>query len=220
MAAGDSPAPPARLKRSHRAPPRVLPRVAAVVLAAGASSRLGGPKALLRDGRGSALARVVAAARAAGCDPVVVVVGAHAERVRPEALLAGARVVENAAWARGRSGSARVGLAAAGPFDAVLVWPVDHPAVSPATARALVGAFAGDAAAVVVPSFEGKHGHPILLRADVAVEVAKLGDDEPLRNAVWRVPARVRVLAVEDAGILVNVDTPEDAMRHGWSLPP
>lgn len=179
---------------------------------------MGAPKALLSKRGETAVARVVRVAREAGCDPVVVVAGGDAARVRAEALLARARVAENPEWERGRTGSAKRGISAAGRFDAALVWPVDHPDVEAATLSALLAAFDRERAAVIVPTLAGKRGHPILLRADVAVEVAKLADDAPLRDVVAREPARVVAVEVADAGVLANVDTPEDAARAGWTL--
>lgn len=179
---------------------------------------MGAPKALLvRDGE-TALGRIVRVAREAGCDPVVVVVGHHAVRVR--AAAAGAHVIENPRPDAGRTGSLKVGLRAAAGADAVLVWPVDHPAVEVATVRHIVDvARAGDAA-IVVPARDGRRGHPLLLAAEAMAEVAALADDAPLRDVVRRDPKRVRVADVPDAGVLVNLDTPEAARAAGWRIPP
>ncbi|MBO0870685.1 MAG: NTP transferase domain-containing protein, partial [Micromonosporaceae bacterium] len=86
--------------------------VAAMVLAAGGGPRYGGPKALLRAGGELLLDRALAAARGAGCAPILVVLGSEAGRVRAEAALDGALVVENAGWRGGTGSSIRAGFAA------------------------------------------------------------------------------------------------------------
>src|SRR5215471_3780930 len=132
-------------------------RATGVLLAAGASRRMGSHKALLRT-KGVSFAAHGVELLWSGCDSAVVVLGAHAARIRAaiEADLgrraakrasraaAGrarleARLVTNRAWARGMFGSVRLGLRAALSFepDAVLVLPVDHPAVEPNTVRTL-----------------------------------------------------------------------------------
>src|SRR5262249_16679755 len=101
-------------------------KVAAIILAAGAGARLGGvAKAALRlpDGRSVVESRL-ASARAAGASPVVVVAQPHGAAVT--ALAGDARVVWNPAPERGMIGSLNAGIAAAGPIDVALCWPVDH----------------------------------------------------------------------------------------------
>ena len=185
----------------------------AVVLAAGGSTRMGRPKALveLPDGA-TALARIVAACVGGGCAPVLVVVGSDADAVGAAARAAGAEVVENGAWARGRTTSLKAALphlpaGAAG----LLLFPVDHPLVEAAVVRALLDGFAArpDAHAVL-PVHGGRRGHPIVLAARVFPEIAALGPDEPLRGLLHR-PGRVVVeVSVDADAVLRNIDRPED----------
>ena len=182
--------------------------IAAVVLAAGASSRMGRTKALVAiDGR-TAVARVVAACREGGCSPVLVVVGADGDAVGAAARAAGAEVIENGAWARGRSTSVKAALPHL-PSGArgILLFPVDHPLVGPEVVRALLAA---PAAEVAVPVHGGRRGHPVLLAASLLPEVAALGDDEPLRGVVRREGRRVVEVPVAGDSVLRNIDRPED----------
>lgn len=185
----------------------------AVVLAAGGSTRMGRPKALLPlPGGGTALGRVVAACREGGCGPVLVVAGADFEAVEREARAAAATVVENPAWERGRSTSVKAVLPHLPPGVAgLLLFPVDHPLAGGGVVAALRKAFAGDPSAeVVLPVHGGRRGHPVLLAASLFPEVAVLGDDEPLRNVVRREGRRVLEVAVGDPGVLRNLDRPGD----------
>jgi CTP:molybdopterin cytidylyltransferase MocA len=173
---------------------------------------MGRPKALIGIGGRSAVARVVGAAREGGCVPVLVVTGADGDAVAAEARAAGAAVVENPSWARGRSTSVRASLprlpaGAAG----ILLFPVDHPLVGPAVVRALREAFsARPDAEVVVPVHGGRRGHPSIFAARLFPEIAALGDDEPLRTVLRRPGRAVVEVPVADEGVLRNLDRPED----------
>lgn len=187
--------------------------IAGIVLAAGASERMGRPKALLPiDGR-PAVEVVAAALRSGGCERVLVVVGRHAEEIRSGAPLDGVELVEHAGWAAGRTSSLQAGLAACGAgATCVAVALVDMPFVRAETVRALLGAARSHPdAEVVVPAHGGRRGHPIVLSAAVLPRVRALGADEPL-HVVVRCAHAVEV-PVDDAGVLVDLDTPDDLRR-------
>ncbi len=156
---------------------------AALILAAGGGSRYGMPKALIRWGDGRLLVdRAVAVAREAGCDPILVVLGAAAGTVRAEAELSGVRVVDNPAWRTGMGSSLRAGLSALVDTDAgaVVVLLVDMPGVTPAAiARVARNA---DPGALRAASYGGVRGHPVLLgRAHWAGARAAAGGDSGAR---------------------------------------
>ncbi|MBV9844470.1 MAG: nucleotidyltransferase family protein [Kutzneria sp.] len=136
--------------------------VAGLVLAAGAGRRYGMPKALVRLGGRLLVESTVDVLRAAGCTPVIVVVGAQARRVR-RANLGDALITENPDWPTGMGSSLRSGLTAAAGSDATAaaVLPVDLPGMTPEAVRR-VTAFA-DAEALVAASYHGVRGHPVLL---------------------------------------------------------
>ncbi|MCA1814036.1 MAG: NTP transferase domain-containing protein [Halobacteriales archaeon] len=184
--------------------------VPCVVLAAGASTRMGTPKALLRQGGETALARIMRVAKLAGCAPVIVVVGGDAH-VAEEAERTGAQVLNNPHPEQGRTGTFQLGARAAG-GERVLVWPVDRPSAAEATVRALLATPAD----VVLPLSGTQHGHPIVLGGEALREALALAADTPLHEVVHRDPKRVREVPVPDAGVLVNLDTPGAAVRHGW----
>jgi CTP:molybdopterin cytidylyltransferase MocA len=139
----------------------VLP-VAGLVLAAGGGRRIGVPKALLRLDGQLLVERAVAVLREAGCAPVVVVLGAGADRVRAEADLGNAVVVENGEWATGLGSSLRAGLAALAdtPADAAVVLLVDTPGVTAEAVRRV--AALPYRQALVCATYQGRRGHPML----------------------------------------------------------
>ncbi len=193
-----------------------LPTLPAILLAAGSGTRLGRPKALL-DVRGrSAVAHVSEVLRMGGAGPVIAVTGAAAAHVEPEAQRGGARAVHCAGWEGGRTASLQAGLAAVPDgAPAVLVALVDMPLVTTGTVGALISAWtcAPDGTEVIVPSHEGRRGHPIVLARSLFPALAALGPDTPLRDALRT--ARRLVVDVDDPGVLVDLDTPEDLARHG-----
>lgn len=180
----------------------------AIVLAAGASARLGSPKALALVGGAPAVTRVCRVLNDADIEDVAVVIGAHAERIAPE-IPPPARIVQNASWERGRSSSIKAGIRALPSGMPLLVWPVDHPAVRTATIRRLMGAKGW----IRVPTFQGRRGHPVVFDPVLRDELLLLGDDEPLHHVVHRHAGDVAEAAVPDPAVLWNIDTPDDLKK-------
>jgi agmatinase len=185
--------------------------VAAIILAAGASRRMGSPKALLPVEGETFLGRLVATHRSAGIDPIVVVVGPDGDRVAAAVDLAGVRLVRNLAPESGPLASLRLGLAALDPEpEALLLQPVDHPLVRPETVRRLVSAWAAGPHGILIPTFGARRGHPTLFarRLFAALRVAPL--DQGARAVVRGQLHEVREVPVDDPGVRAEVDTPAD----------
>jgi nicotine blue oxidoreductase len=174
---------------------------------------MGWPKALLPVGeRGEAAVDVVVRTlHDGGAAPIVVVVGCHATEIRGGARLERTVVVDHAGWAAGRTSSLQAGLRALPEeTQAVVLAQVDMPYIRAATVAALLRAHASAAADVeaIVPVHDGRRGHPVLLRRRLFLPIAALGPDEPLSTVVRA--ARVATVAVDDPGILIDLDTPDD----------
>jgi molybdenum cofactor cytidylyltransferase len=186
--------------------------MAALVLAAGASSRWGGaPKALLPvDGR-SGVRRIAEICLADGFEPVAVVLGAHRGPIAHELRGLSVLPVEAENWEDGRTASIQAGLAALPPQRDVLFWPVDHPFVSPRTIDALLAARSTDLLGVwFIPTYEGRGGHPVLWRAPVREPIFGLRPDAPVRALLPEFGPQVRRVAVDDPGVVASVDSPEE----------
>lgn len=185
---------------------------AALVLAAGESSRMGRPKALLDWGGTPLLQHQVDQLVEAGCDPIVVVVGARAQQVRAR-LRRGSRcrVVENAAYRSGRASSVRVGARALpDAVDAVVVASVDGP-LTATTVRALMDERAHGGAAIVVPRHEGRNGHPALFGGELLGELREVTEaGEGLRTLRRAHADATTFLDVDDPRVLLNLNTPDE----------
>lgn len=191
----------------------MMPRVAAIVLAAGMSTRMAPDnKLLLRDGQGRAMvARVVAACVASRVARVVVVTGHQAAAVENAARdgVEPGRIdfVRAADFAHGMSASLRAGIEALPPeIDGALICLGDMPLVGAAVLDRLIAAFArhGD---VVVPAWRGRRGNPVLWDRWFFAEIAGLCGDTGARALLARHAARVREVEVQDESILVDFDT-------------
>jgi CTP:molybdopterin cytidylyltransferase MocA len=185
---------------------------AAIILAAGASERMGYPKALLAYRGRPFLAGIVDACYAAGIEKRVVVLGYYADKIREEIDLSQVVVAMNDDLAAGPIGSIRAGLAALAPspVDAVVVWPVDRPHVAVATVESILDAFRAGHQPIVVPTYGGKRGHPVLFGRRVFAELIGAPNDLGARAVVHRDPARVTEVPVEDPAILEDFNTPDD----------
>lgn len=194
--------------------------LALVVLAGGASARLGEPKALVDLAGASPLVRLLTAGLAAEPEAVLVVLGRDlaAGSAAVAALLQyGAypgptpRVVENAAWQAGRLGSVAAAARALPGVD-MLVAPVDVPLVTGGTFRTLGQAWRAAGApdeGWLAPCHRGRHGHPVVLGRTLAARAAGTAPDVPLRTL--RAGARPLFEAeTADEGVLDDLDTPED----------
>jgi nicotine blue oxidoreductase len=194
-----------------------------VVLAAGAGRRMGGPKALLRF-RGTPLVdHVVRIARAGGCDPVIVVLGAGAAEAEPFAVSAGAQVVVNEQWADGMGISLRVGLTAAASVvpeaSAALVLLVDQPYVTSAAVAEVRTHAEHDPPAervLAAASYQGFRGHPVLLGRGHWTELsAFLTGDAGARKYLHAHSDEVILVPCENLADPHDLDVPEDLLRDG-----
>lgn len=185
--------------------------VAGIVPAAGRSTRMGTPKPLLDAGGRSFLQAVVGALGRGGCAPVLVVLRERSGPVAAMAGTAGARVVVNPDPSAGPISSLRAGIRALDEaeeaVDGVAFCPVDHPLVAPDTVERLLRAFrAGDAPAAV-PAHGGRRGHPVFFRRSLFSELLEDGLEEGARTVLHRHLEEVEEVAVEDEGVVVDIDT-------------
>ena len=186
-----------------------------VVLAAGQSTRMDKPKALLELGTETFLERVIHLLGEGGCRQVVAVLNDSDDWPRRLAEAAGAAVVINPDVHSQQLDSLRLGMTVL-PDDwgALAVLPVDVPLVSAETVRALVDSARQKPAPVTLPFHNGVAGHPVLIGRQVADEVVGKRWDEGLRSLIMAHSHELAEVKVVDPGILIDIDTPEDYWRY------
>lgn len=187
-------------------------RVAGIVLAAGRSTRMGGPNKLLAEVGGRPLVRIaVEQALASRARPVLVVTG-H-QRGEVEATLKGLDVtlVHNPDYAEGLSTSLKVGIAALpAEVDGAIVCLGDMPQVDAGLIDRLIGAFDPEKGAlVVVPTIGGRRGNPVVWSRRFFADLAKLEGDVGARHLIGSYPEAVVEVPVTGRGALIDVDTPD-----------
>jgi molybdenum cofactor cytidylyltransferase len=188
--------------------------LSAIVLAAGESRRMGTPKALLRLGDSTFLQTICTRLREADIGEVIVVLGAHADEVMEAARLSDERVVVNRDFSRGQLSSLRCGLGEiADGAGGALVTLVDHPLIAASTYAKLREAWEDDPEKIAVAGYQGRSGHPVIFPRAVFKELMDAPQREGARAVVRKNPSRVRRIELDDPGIVVDIDGPEDYRR-------
>ncbi len=174
--------------------------VAAIVLAAGASTRLGQPKQLVTLAGETLLARAVHVAQAAHCSPILLVLGANAEAISAACPLPSVQIVRNQGWAEGLASSIRAGIAALpATSQAAILMTCDQPAVTPGHLRRLI-ALAADQP--VASSYSGRHGVPACMPASSFAALLQLRGDSGARALLQSAQA------IPLPGGEIDIDTP------------
>lgn len=178
--------------------------LAAVILAAGSSTRMGFPKPLLTYQGERFIDRLVRIFGAV-CKELVVVRSAASG----EWTVAGAHLVNNPRPERGMLSSLQCGLSAvSSECDAIFFTPVDYPAIAESTVSRLAAAWAGDP--IVIPRYRGRRGHPVLISRALVPEFEHVPDSAQAADVVRRHEPEIRYVDVDDPAILRDVDTPEE----------
>ena len=188
--------------------------IAGIILAAGASSRMGTPKALL-DYRGETFVGRLVRVLGTSCKPVIVVLGYHSDALQKQ-VPATASIVINPDPSRGQLSSLQTALETL-PQDAdgFAFIPVDSPAVEEATVATLARAFEHrrPSTLFVIPRLSGKRGHPVVATRAIANEFLALPPTAEAREVVHAHVDRTEYVDVDDAGIFTDVDDPEAYRR-------
>jgi molybdenum cofactor cytidylyltransferase len=186
-------------------------RIAAIVLAAGMSRRMGSAKALLPLGDRTLVEHVIDAVQRSGVVArILVVTGCEADGIKASlSQFPGVEFVHNAHYETGEmlsSIQAGVRTLLTGDFDAFFVTLVDQPDVMPQTFRVL----ASQSANIVLPKYNRRHGHPVLIGMSAAQEILSLAHDQTLKAFISRHSNETREIEVDDPAILRDIDTPAE----------
>jgi molybdenum cofactor cytidylyltransferase len=185
--------------------------VAAIILAAGSSERMGRPKQLLPIDGQPMLRHVTEAVCASGLDQVVVVLGAHAGTVQAALVGLPIEIVHNQAWREGLSTSLRAGVGALRPdTGAVLVVLADQPALTSNLLRQLVERYRATQAPIVAPFHRGQRGNPVLFDRSLFPELLAVRGDRGAREVIERYKDQMERVTCDDPAVVQDVDTLQD----------
>jgi CTP:molybdopterin cytidylyltransferase MocA len=179
---------------------------AGLILAAGESSRMGSPKALLEFRGETFLDRLIRCFEQ-HCFPVIVVLGHEPEVIRAGVRAAGNAVfVLNPDYSRGQFSSMQCGLRAVPDYaDGVIFTPVDHPNIESATVAQLIKS----GASIAIPQYLGRHGHPVLFGRKLIAEFLALAPESQAPMVFHQHTSEITYIVVADPGILDDIDDPD-----------
>ena len=186
--------------------------VGLIILAAGASTRMGTPKQLLTYRGRSFIRHITEVAIASACQPIAVVLGAHAERIKPEISQLPVQIVENQQWAEGMSTSIRVGLEALlavnQDLEAVAIALCDQPFVSFPILERIVEAYHFTGKPIIASEYAGTLGVPVLFSCTLFSEIMALKGTEGAKQIIRKHIHEVFSVPFPEGSI--DIDTPND----------
>jgi molybdenum cofactor cytidylyltransferase len=144
-----------------------------------------------------------------------VVLGAHAEDIRSELRLDPARVVVNPNWSQGQLSSIHAALRSlpAGGTDGLLLCLVDHPLITAALVNELIEKFYASGKPIVLPTYDGRRGHPVIFSRRLYPELLAAPTDTGARAVVWKHAQEVLEVPTIEEGVVLNLNDPETLRR-------
>jgi molybdenum cofactor cytidylyltransferase len=191
--------------------------IAAVVLSAGESSRMGRPKALLPIDGQTFIERIVAALKQTCVGNIIVVLGHKADEMRPRIEHLPVEILINSDYKLGQLSSLQVAvrhLEKIADCDGMLVHLVDHPYIDPALVATMVDRFYQSGKLLVVPRHSGKRGHPVIFSRTLFGELLAAPMDQGAKTVVNAHRDDTLEIDSKDEGITVDIDTPELYRQH------
>jgi molybdenum cofactor cytidylyltransferase len=189
--------------------------VAAILLAAGQGSRMGGGKLLLPIGDATVVERAAKSLIDVPVADLIVVVGTYGLAIKRQLSDFPARFVFNPDPSSEMAESIRCGLKIVDPasVEAFLVLPADMPLVSPETIRFLVDSLLASEKSIAVPVFQGRRGHPVVFRSSLYETVLNFRSPQGIRPLVHGDPSKVLLVEVDDEGVIADLDNWDDYRR-------
>ncbi|MBZ5554033.1 MAG: nucleotidyltransferase family protein [Acidobacteriia bacterium] len=186
-----------------------------IILAAGESKRMGTPKALLKIGDRPFINHIANQLEAAQLDLIYAVLGEKADLIQ-EVLDRNIIVIHNPNFREGQISSLRTAIDKVQyeNCDGVIVALVDHPMVSTTVVSKLIESFYQSKKRIIIPTHTGKRGHPVLYSREVFAEILEAPPDQSAKAIRLENLEETLEVEVDDPGILVDIDTPQDYERH------
>ena len=197
--------------------------ISAILLAAGESRRMGGDfKPLLKWGTRTVIGACIDNLKRSRVDEIIVVLGFRESEIRARLAGAGVQFAINREFSKGMLSSLKTGLPLVSPrCEGVLIALVDQPMVGPDAINPLVISFGDYEKRISIPTYEGKHGHPIIISRDFEEEIMKLDDADPegLKALINAHRHEIQEVPVDTSAVLDDIDSPEDYARLVAQVP-
>jgi molybdenum cofactor cytidylyltransferase len=189
--------------------------LAAAILAAGESRRMGQPKALLPYRGATFLEHLLEITRHPRIGVQRVVLGAGEKAIRARLRLPDEQVIVNKDWERGQLSSIQATIRSLPPAmtEALIICPVDHPLVSSQLIDSLIRAFDKSGKAIALPLYNGRRGHPVIFGANLYDELLAASDSVGARQVVRAHPQDIVEVPTEEEGVVLNLNDPETMRR-------
>jgi molybdenum cofactor cytidylyltransferase len=191
--------------------------IAAVVLSAGESSRMGQPKALLPIGDMTFLQRIVAVLKSTRVGKIIVVIGHDAERMKGKIDHLPVEILVNPQYKLGQLSSLHVAirvLLSDANCDAMLVHLVDHPYIDAELVDRMIEGFYRSGKSIVVPRYQGKRGHPVILSRKLFDELLSAPIEQGAKAVVNAHREETLEIDADDEGVTIDIDTPDEYRQH------
>jgi molybdenum cofactor cytidylyltransferase len=187
----------------------------AIILAGGESRRMGTPKMLLPFHGSTMLEKVIELVKGSGIQNIIVVLGAERERISELLKSKNVKICYNERYTEGMLSSVICGISCLpGDAEAVLVFQGDEPLIRSSSVRKVVDAFRSAQNGLVIPVFEKRRGHPLLIAAKYMKEVPGIDPSRGLRALAEKHTGDVKEVDVDDPGILKDFDTFEEYTKE------
>jgi len=184
--------------------------LAAVILAAGESRRMGSPKALIPMRGITFVQHLVDATRLPRVGVTRIVLGAGAEEIRAKLDVDSAMIVVNPDWEKGQLSSIHIAIRSLPPgTEGLILAPVDHPLISTNLVLRLIKHFDSSDKPIVLPTFHSRRGHPVIFRASLYDELLEASPEVGARQVVWAHEQEIAEVATEEEGVVLNLNDPE-----------
>jgi molybdenum cofactor cytidylyltransferase len=189
--------------------------LAAAILAAGESRRMGEPKALVSVQGLTFLEHLFAATRLPSVGITRIILGAHAAEISAKLKFDPAMIVVNPDWPSGQLSSIHAAIRSlpADTTDGIILCPVDHPLVSRHLISALIAQFDSSRKAIALPTYRGKRGHPVIFRATLYDELLAASPGVGARQVVWAHSQEIQEVPTEEEGVVLNLNDPESLKK-------
>lgn len=189
--------------------------LAAVILAAGESRRMGTPKALLPYRGQTFLDHLVQVTRHPRVGELRVIVGPHAALIRGMSQVEHSTFIVNPDWEKGQLSSIQAAIRSLPPDDSdgILLCLVDHPLISAELVGTLIDRFYSSGKFIVLPTHKGKRGHPVIFSAALYDELLAAPLELGARAVVWAHASEVLEIPTEEDGVVLNLNDPETLRR-------